>query len=63
MQIIELRFGAYGSLKNQQITYSKIALTVGTKVSSVVNVVRRYKQQDAHLKIVEKRGGRPAILN
>ena len=42
IQIVELRFGAYESLQNQQISYSKIAMKVGTKVSSVVNVVRRY---------------------
>ena len=54
IQIIELRFGTYGSLVNQQLTYQKIAMRVGTKVSSVVNVVRRYVKQDAQLKIGEK---------
>jgi hypothetical protein len=44
IQIVELRFGTYGSLQNQQISYSKIAMKVGAKVSSVVNVVRRYIQ-------------------
>ena len=48
-EIVELRFGSYGNLENQQKSYSKIAKKVGAKVSTVISVVRTYKKREGKL--------------
>ena len=45
------------------MTYRDIANQVGQKCSTVVSVIKKYKEKNGVLNILDKRGGRKSIIN